>query len=156
MRLTLIAMGRLRQSPELDLVHDYRTRFDRSGRGLGLGPLSMTELEDKKGGGKLAEAALITKAIPKGAKIIALDEHGRGLTSPQFSTVLAGYRDQGVGDLALIIGGADGLDASVVDAADMTLSLGAMVWPHMLARVMICEQLYRAASILAGSPYHRE
>ncbi len=155
MRVHLCVVGRLRAGPENELVADYLTRFDRSGRALGLGPARVVEVEDKKGGGKRAEAALLRKALPEGAVICALDERGRVMSSPDFAAMLAARRDQGRGDLAFVIGGADGIDAGLLAQADLALSFGAMVWPHMLARVMLAEQLYRAASILAGSPYHR-
>ena len=155
MRLHLCVVGRLRAGPEHQLINDYLTRFDKAGRGMGLGPATVTEVEDKKGGGKPAEAVLLSRAIPDGAVICALDERGKQMTSPQFANHLARWRDDGRGDLALLIGGADGLDAELVAGADLSLSLGRMVWPHMLARVMLAEQLYRAASILAGAPYHR-
>ena len=77
------------------------------------------------------------------------------MTSPSFADRLGRVRDQGRGDLAFVIGGADGIDPSLLAQADMTIIFGAMVWPHMLVRVMLAEQMYRAASILAGSPYHR-
>lgn len=155
MKIHLCAVGRLRTGPEKALIDDYVTRFDRTGRALGLGPLSLIEVEDKKGGGMAAEAALLEKAIPKGALICIMDERGKLQSSPQFAEMLAGWRDNGRQDLALVIGGADGIDPSLRAKADFTLSFGKMVWPHMLVRVMLSEQLYRAASILAGSPYHR-
>ena len=155
MRVHICAVGRLRTGPEQTLIKDYQTRFDRTGRALGLGPLSLTEVEDKKGGGMAAEAALLRRATPTGARLCALDERGKTLTSPEFADLLATWRDQGVGDAAFLIGGADGLHPDLRQEADVALSLGKMVWPHMLARVMLTEQLYRAASILAGSPYHR-
>jgi len=155
MRVHICAVGRLRAGPERDLLDDYLTRFDRTGRALGLGPATVHEVEDKKGGGMAAEAVLLDRVIPKGAVICAMDERGRVMTSPDFATQLGDWRDAGRGDLALIIGGADGIDPSLRARADFKLSFGKMVWPHMLARVMLSEQLYRAASILAGSPYHR-
>lgn len=155
MRVHVCAVGRLRAGPEKALIDDYATRFDRTGRALGLGPLSFAEVEDRKGGGMAAEAALLRKALPSGCVLIALDERGKVMTSPAFADVLARHRDDGRGDLALIIGGADGIDPALRAEADMALSFGKMVWPHMLVRVMLAEQLYRAASILAGSPYHR-
>ena len=94
-------------------------------------------------------------AVPDGAVLCALDERGKVLSSPDFAAWLAGLRDQGRQDVAFLIGGADGLDPALRDAADQRLSFGKMVWPHMLARVMLTEQLYRAAGILAGTPYHR-
>lgn len=155
MRLSICAVGRLRSGPERALVEDYLARFDRTGRNLGLGPASVTEVEDRKGGGMASEAALLRRAVPGGAKVAVLDERGKRLSSIEFSNLLADWRDQGVGDATFLIGGADGLDPELREAADAAISFGAMVWPHMLARAMLAEQLYRAASILAGSPYHR-
>ncbi len=155
MRLHVCAVGRMRSGPERALCDDYRHRFDRTGRALGLGPLTIAEVEDRKGGGMAAEATLLSGAIPKGALVCVLDERGRSLSSPDFAKTLARWRDGGRQDAAFLIGGADGLDPDLRDSADFALSLGAMVWPHMLVRAMLCEQLYRAATILAGSPYHR-
>ena len=103
-----------------------------------------------------AEADLLRKATTDARPIIALDERGKTLTSPQFAEQLARWRDDGAPEACFLIGGADGLSPALQDQADHALSFGKMVWPHMLARVMLVEQLYRAASILAGSPYHRE
>lgn len=155
MRLRILAIGRLRNGPEKDLIEDYISRFNRSGRPLGLGPVELTELEDKKGGGKAAEAALLLKALGPSATVIALDERGKLQSSPDFAAHLAQIRDTAPSELVFVIGGADGLDLAVLQRADFALSFGAMVWPHMLVRVMLTEQLYRAASILAGGPYHR-
>ncbi len=147
-------MGRLRTGPEADLVSDYLERFDRTGRGLGLGPVTQHEVEAKKGG-MTAEAELLEKAIGPSDPVCALDERGKMMSSPGFAAHLARWRDQGRGEVAFVIGGADGLDPTLRARADLALSFGKMVWPHMLVRVMLAEQLYRAASILAGSPYHR-
>lgn len=155
MRVHVIAVGRQKAGPEAALISDYVTRFDRTGRALGLGPLSLREVEDKKGGGMVGEADVLRRAIPTGSTLVCLDERGKVETSPEFSNRLAKWRDTGVGDLTFVIGGADGIDPALRAEAQHTLSFGKMVWPHMLARVMLCEQLYRAASILAGSPYHR-
>lgn len=155
MRVHIIAVGRLRAGPERDLIDDYLTRFDRTGRALGLGPARVLEVEDRKGGGMPAEAALLEKAIPNGALISALDERGTVETSPAFANRLAGWRDTGRSDVAFVIGGADGIDPGLRARADHHLSFGKMVWPHMLVRVMLSEQLYRAASILSNGPYHR-
>jgi len=154
-KISLITVGKLRKGPEADMITDYLTRFDRIGRQMGLGPAAVIEVEDKKGGGKPAEAALLAKALPEGATLVVLDERGKLLTSPDFANKISGWRDQGQANLAFMIGGADGLDASLLNRADLKLSFGKMVWPHMLARVMLAEQLYRAASILSGAPYHR-
>ncbi len=156
MRVTICAVGRLRGGPEHDLVQDYITRFDRTGRGLGLGPIHVVEVEDRKRSGKSHEADMLRKSIPKGSVVCCLDERGTVETSPQFAKRLAGWRDSGHSNLAIVIGGADGIDPSLCSEAAFLLSFGKMVWPHMLARAMVAEQLYRSASILAGSPYHRE
>lgn len=155
MRLRILAIGRLRKGPEKDLIEDYISRFNRGGRPLGLGPVELTELEDKKGSGKGAEAALLLKAIGQSATVIALDERGALQSSPDFAAHLARIRDAAPSELVFVIGGADGLDPAVLQRAQSSLSFGKMVWPHMLVRVMLTEQLYRAASILAGGPYHR-
>jgi 23S rRNA (pseudouridine1915-N3)-methyltransferase len=155
MRLHLCAVGRLRAGPERDLVDDYLQRLDRSGRALGLGPVQEHEVEDKKNAGMGAEAELLARAVPAGAVLVTLDERGKLLTSPEFAALLAKWRDAGRQDLAFVIGGADGIDPALRARADFSISFGAMVWPHMLVRVMLAEQLYRAASILAGAPYHR-
>jgi 23S rRNA (pseudouridine1915-N3)-methyltransferase len=155
MRLHLCAVGRLRAGPERDLVEDYLARLERTGRPLGLGPVTEHEVEDKKGGGMAAEGGLLSRAIPDGAAICVLDERGKLLSSPEFAEALAAWRDAGRQDAAFVIGGADGVDPMLRARADLVVSLGRMVWPHMLVRVMLAEQLYRAATILTGSPYHR-
>ncbi|MGR3342066.1 MAG: 23S rRNA (pseudouridine(1915)-N(3))-methyltransferase RlmH [Paracoccaceae bacterium] len=155
MRVHICAVGRLRAGPEHELVDDYLNRFDRTGRALGLGPASMTEVEDRKGGGKKSETTLLEKSIPKNALICVLDERGDVKSSIDFARQLARWRDDGQQDVAFVFGGADGIDPGMRARADASLSFGKMVWPHMLARVMLAEQLYRAATILAGGPYHR-
>lgn len=155
MKLRLCAVGRLRAGPERDLVDDYLERLERTGRPLGLGPVTEHEIEDKRGGGMAAEGLLLARTIPEGAALCVLDERGKTLSSPDFAEVLAGWRDLGRQEAAFVIGGADGVDPALRGRADLVLSFGRMVWPHMLVRVMLAEQLYRAATILSGSPYHR-
>jgi 23S rRNA (pseudouridine1915-N3)-methyltransferase len=155
MRLHLCAVGRLRKGPERELWDDYVTRFERTGRSLFLGPFDLHEVEDKKNAGMAAEGELLARAIPAGALIVTLDERGQTLSSPEFAQLLAKWRDDGRQDLAFVIGGADGIDPTLRARADASISFGRMVWPHMLVRVMLAEQVYRAASILAGLPYHR-
>lgn len=155
MKLHLCAVGRLRAGPERDLVDDYLQRLERTGRPLGLGPVTEHEVEDKRGGGMAAEGLLLAKVVPDGAALCVLDERGKTLSSPDFAAVLAGWRDAGRQEAAFVIGGADGVDPALRGRADLVLSFGRMVWPHMLVRVMLAEQLYRAATILSGSPYHR-
>jgi len=155
MRLHLCAVGRLRAGPERALVDDYLSRTDRTGRPLGLGPVTEHEVEDRKGGGMSAEGLLLAKVVPDGAALCVLDERGKTLSSPEFAQTLAGWRDAGRQDAAFVIGGADGVDPALRQRADLAISFGRMVWPHMLVRVMLAEQLYRATTILSGSPYHR-
>lgn len=155
MRVHLCAVGRMRTGPERALVDDYVTRFDRTGRALGLGPVTEHEVEDRKGGGMEAEAELLSRVIPGGAMVVTLDERGRLISSPEFAAEMAKWRDGGRQDVAFVIGGADGIAPGLRARADASVSFGRMVWPHMLVRVMLAEQLYRAATILAGGPYHR-
>lgn len=147
-------MGRLKKGPEKALLDDYLQRFDKTGRSLGLSLGQVIEVEDRRGGGMGAEADLIRARLP-GAHFWIMDERGQVLSSPDFARCLGAHRDRGDGDLAVVIGGADGIDPALRAQASMAISFGKMVWPHMLARVMLGEQLYRAATILAGSPYHR-
>jgi 23S rRNA (pseudouridine1915-N3)-methyltransferase len=154
MRIALLAVGRLRAGPEQALIDDYLARFEGVGRALALGPCRVTEVEPRRGRGVAAEGDALLAAAPEGP-LIALDERGRALDSPGFADLLRRHRDDGARDLSLMIGGADGHGDAVRARASMLLSLGPMVWPHMLVRVMLAEQLYRAASILSGSPYHR-
>lgn len=157
MRVHLRAVGRLAgRSEERALVDDYLSRFGQTGRGVGWRFEGETEVEDKKNGGMAAEAVLLRSSIPTGSLIVCLDERGTVMSSPDFAKKLQGWADQGRSDVTFVIGGADGIDPSLRQEADVLLSLGKMVWPHKLVRVMIAEQLYRAASIVAGSPYHRE
>ncbi len=156
MRVHLCAVGRIRaDQPERALIDDYQTRFNRTGKPLALGPLTEVEVEDRKGGGMEAEAELLSRAVPAGAFLVTLDERGKVLSSPEFAALLARWRDEGRQDVAFVIGGADGIAPTLRDRADVSISFGRMVWPHMLVRVMLAEQVYRAATILAGGPYHR-
>lgn len=154
MKLAIAAIGRPGRGPEATLAADYANRATLAGRALGLGPLELVDLEPRKTG-KAPEAELILKAA-EGAHLIACDERGRTYSSRAFADHLAGLRDRGERRLVFAIGGADGLDASVLSAAGSTLAFGPQTWPHALARAMLCEQLYRAVTILANSPYHRD
>ncbi len=159
MRMTLIAVGRAKPGPVRDLYDRYTERL---GHGP-LGGLTLKEVEERRPLTpeelRRREAELLLGALgalPKGARLIALDERGKALTSGDFAALLGRWRDAGAQDLAFVIGGAGGLDASVRQAAAFTLALGPMTWPHLLTRALLAEQLYRAQSILAGHPYHRE
>ena len=155
MRLHLCAVGRLRGGPERVLVDDYVTRASRSGRPLGLGPVTEHQIDERKVSGAQAEASALTRALPEGTRLVVMDERGRTIDSPALAALLASWRDNGTQDAGFVIGGADGTDPDLRARADLVLSFGPMVWPHMLARIMLAEQLYRAVTILSGGPYHR-
>ncbi|MEX2518487.1 MAG: 23S rRNA (pseudouridine(1915)-N(3))-methyltransferase RlmH [Paracoccaceae bacterium] len=153
MRVAVLAIGRQKGGPEAALTAGWLARFDAAGRALGLGPASLREIEDKKRAG---ESRLLLDALPDGAFAVALDERGEAISSRDFAALLAAKRDEGRRDFAFMIGGADGHSDALRGRADRLLGFGPMVWPHMLARAMLSEQLYRAASILSGAPYHRD
>ncbi|MCH9012663.1 MAG: 23S rRNA (pseudouridine(1915)-N(3))-methyltransferase RlmH [Proteobacteria bacterium] len=156
MHMTLIAVGRSKSGPLREIYDHYAGRL---GHGP-LGPLALKEVEERRPLSpeelKRREAELLLGAAPKGARLVALDEAGKVMTSAGFAGLLGRWRDEGVRDIAFLVGGAEGLDGSVPEAAALTLSLGPMTWPHLLARALLAEQLYRAQSILTGHPYHRE
>ena len=154
MKLTILAIGRLARSPETELVKLYAERATNAGRALGLGPCEVIEVESRKPG-KAAEADALRPHLAD-AHVIACDEHGQARSSRDFAQDIAALRDHGLRRLVLVIGGADGLDPGLLAGANGKLAFGPQTWPHALARVMLAEQLYRAVSILAGSPYHRD
>lgn len=154
MKLAIVAIGRLARSPETELVKTYADRASAAGRALGLGPLEVVEVESRKPG-KAAEAEALQPHLAD-AHVIACDEHGQARPSRAFAEEIATLRDRGVRRLVFLIGGADGLDPALLARANGRLAFGPQTWPHALARVMLSEQLYRAVTILAGSPYHRD
>jgi 23S rRNA (pseudouridine1915-N3)-methyltransferase len=150
-KLAIAAIGRASGGPERDLYEHYAGRIR--------WPLTLREVEEKK---KLPPAQLVVRegdllleAVPKGAVLVALDRRGKVLESPAFAKRLEAWRDGGTADVAFLIGGADGHGEALLKKTDLLLSFGAMTWPHMLARAMLAEQIYRAQQILAGHPYHR-
>ena len=153
MKIAIVAIGKLSRSPEAELVKLYVERATASGRALGLGPVEVVEVEARKAG-KAAEAEALRAQLAD-THVIALDERGKAPGSVEFAQEIGALRDRGVRRLALVIGGADGLDPAFVQAAIGTLAFGPQTWPHALVRAMLAEQIYRAVSILAGSPYHR-
>jgi len=138
MRLHIIARGKIGRSPESELVDRYLKRVT--------WPVKVTELPDTGG-------ALPAPLSP--ARDVLLDERGRQLSSEAFAALLSRWRDDGVREARFLIGAADGHGAPARDQADLLIAFGAMTWPHMLARAMLAEQLWRATSIIAGHPYHR-
>jgi 23S rRNA (pseudouridine1915-N3)-methyltransferase len=159
MRILISAIGKKRSAPESALIDDYLKRMKPLGRALGIAGVSLVESEAPKGltGDALIkrEGELLLKAAPAGAPIIALDERGDNLSSESLASYLSDLRRQNVSDVAFLIGGADGHGPEIKDRAIKTISFGSATWPHMLVRVMLAEQLYRAMTILTGHPYHR-
>jgi 23S rRNA (pseudouridine1915-N3)-methyltransferase len=153
-KLSIVAIGRAGRGPEADLASDYALRAGRTGRGIGLGPCELIDVETKKPGPGPEGVALL--AATTGARLIACDERGKTFSSRAFADLIRDIRDGGERHLAFVIGGADGLDEVVRDAASLTLAFGPQTWPHALARAMLAEQIYRATTLLAGTPYHRD
>jgi 23S rRNA (pseudouridine1915-N3)-methyltransferase len=159
MRLLVIAIGRLKQGPERELAERYRERFDDLGRNLGFRGLTLHEIPESRAQDAAArmaeEAAAISAAIPAKSILVAMDERGNNIDSPAFARHLGRWRDEAVANTIFVIGGADGLSPDLRRKAKLTLAFGAATWPHQMVRIMLLEQLYRAATILAGHPYHR-
>ncbi len=159
MRLVVIAIGRLKQGPERELSDRYRKRFDEIGRKLGFRGLEILELPESRARDASArsaeEAAAILAAIPEKSVLVALDERGQNLDSTVFARHLGRWRDEAVANTIFVIGGADGLSPELRRKAKLAIAFGSATWPHQIVRVMLLEQLYRAATILAGHPYHR-
>jgi len=151
MKITIAAAGRFRGGPEKELYQKYIERLP--------WPISLSEVDERhikdKRKQRQQEARKLEKAVPKASTIVALDEIGTGLSSDGLAKKIGGWQDQGVRDLTFLIGGADGLSPELLKCADLVLSLGAMTWPHMMVRVMLAEQLYRASTLISGHPYHR-
>lgn len=153
MKLTILAVGPTKSGPEHDLTQDYCKRFGPIGSPLGLNGLELITV--KSGGGLEKEGARLLEKAPKGARILRLDEHGPNWTSVKLAKKLAFWRDEGDRTLVFMIGGAEGYSVAVREAYPATLALGPQTWPHLLVRAMLAEQLYRAASVLARTPYHK-
>ena len=139
MQLHIVARGKIGRSPEAELVERYVKRI--------VWPLKVSELAERGG----SVPAPLTPC-----RHIVLDERGRDLTSTEFAAQLSRWRDDGVREARFWIGAADGHDDTVRSSADLLLRFGSATWPHMLARAMLMDQLWRATSIIAGHPYHRE
>ncbi len=159
MRIIIAAIGRLKQGPETELSERYRKRAVQTGRGLGMRDLEIIEFRESRaadaGKRMLEELIALANVIPQGAAVVLLDARGDALDSASLAGQLAKWRGNDRPAVVFIIGGADGLSASVAEKADLRLSFGGATWPHQLVRVMLLEQLYRATTILTGHPYHR-
>src|SRR6267142_3816160 len=160
MRLIVAAIGRLKAGPERELAERYRERVAKAGRAVGLRDIEIIEIRESRAQDAarrvLEESIALANIIPERAAIVALDERGENLDSNSLTGAFKTWRDAGRPAAVLVIGGADGLGAELKQRADLTLAFGAATWPHQLVRIMLMEQLYRAVTILAGHPYHRE
>ena len=151
MRITLVAVGRAKSDPPAVLYQHFAKRLK--------WPLRLHEVEERNPGPALLrrtrEGERLIAAVPKGSRMVSLDQRGTSLDSAAFAALLGRWQDEGLGDLAFVIGGAEGLAPAVLERSHLTLSLGAMTWPHLLVRALLAEQLFRAQCILEGHPYHR-
>ncbi|MBU1175048.1 MAG: 23S rRNA (pseudouridine(1915)-N(3))-methyltransferase RlmH [Alphaproteobacteria bacterium] len=159
MRITLAAIGRMKTGPERELVARYLDRARLAGKPLGFSQFDIAEFPESRAGSaagrKADEARALVAATPDDAITVALDERGDATSSEKFAADLAAWRDDGRRAVTFFIGGADGLDTTLVANADRVLSFSPLTWPHQLVRIMLAEQLYRATTILSGHPYHR-
>jgi 23S rRNA (pseudouridine1915-N3)-methyltransferase len=159
MRIVVAAVGRLKQGSETELSERYRKRVAQTGRQFGLRDIEIIEIRESRaadaGKRMLEESIALANVIPQDAAVVLLDSLGENLDSIGFATQLAKWRANGRPAVVFLIGGADGLAASLREKTELRLSFGAATWPHQLVRVMLLEQLYRSMTILAGHPYHR-
>ncbi len=159
MKLAILAIGRLKAGPELELFDDYAKRARGLGRACGITEITARDFAEAKlpdaPGRMAAEAQLLAAAIPPPSFTIVLDERGKNPSSDDFAGIIRRHLDQGTASIAFLIGGPDGHGPELRKKAGLLLSLGAMTWPHRLARVMLVEQIYRAVTILVKHPYHR-
>jgi 23S rRNA (pseudouridine1915-N3)-methyltransferase len=159
MRLLIAAIGKLKQGPERDLFAHYLGRAEAAGRKVHLAPLNAIEVAESKAATararKDAEAQALLGKIPAAHLLVCLDPGGQPLSSEAFARLLAKVRDDGTEGVVFLVGGADGLGQDALAKAAKRVSLGPMTLPHGLARIVLAEQIYRAATILSGHPYHR-
>jgi 23S rRNA (pseudouridine1915-N3)-methyltransferase len=159
MRLIVAAVGRLKRGPDTELAERYRKRAAQSGRALGWRDVEVVEIRESRAAEadkrKLEESIALANVIPDGATIVMLDERGDSLASAALAGQLQNWRAANRPAAVFLIGGADGLAASLRDKTELRLAFGPATWPHQLVRIMLLEQLYRAATILTGHPYHR-
>jgi 23S rRNA (pseudouridine1915-N3)-methyltransferase len=159
MRVAIHAVGRMKAGPERELADRYFDRFAKAGPTLGLEFAGVTETPESSAQSseerRRQESARLNAALIEGSALVLLDERGQNITSADLASRLAALRDQGRRNLVIAIGGPDGHDTALRERADFVLSFGAATWPHRLVRIMLAEQLYRAATILSGHPYHR-
>ncbi|MFC3052738.1 23S rRNA (pseudouridine(1915)-N(3))-methyltransferase RlmH [Kordiimonas pumila] len=153
MQVSIIAIGRMQRGPEQDLIDEYLRRLPWKSSVIEIDMKKQPPTADER---KEREADKLLAALPDGAAVVVLDERGKALSSRAFAKKIDDWMVAGFNSLAFIIGGADGLSPRVREKADLQLAFGTLTWPHMLVRVMVAEQVYRAWSIRSGHPYHRD
>jgi len=160
MRVVIAAVGRLKQGAERELASVYRKRAETIGRASGLRQIEIIEIRESRARDaerrRTEESIAIANIVPEGAVLVVFDSGGANIDSPGLAALLQKCRQDNRPAVCFIIGGADGITASLRGRANYVLAFGAATWPHQLVRVMLLEQLYRAGTILAGHPYHRE
>jgi 23S rRNA (pseudouridine1915-N3)-methyltransferase len=159
MRVIVAAIGRLKSGPETELSERFRKRAAQTGRNLGWRDVEIVEIRESRAAEPakrmLEESIALTSVIPPGGVVVLMDSRGDNLDSASLAAQFSKWRANDKAAVVFMIGGADGLSPSLQDKAQVHLSFGAATWPHQLVRVMLLEQLYRAATILTGHPYHR-
>lgn len=159
MRLTVAAVGRLRDCPERELAERYRKRAEQLGRRIGLRDIEIVEVRESRaqeiGKRMIEESIAIANVIPDKAAVVLLDERGESLDSAALAAQIGKWRDAGRPATVFVIGGDDGLAPALRERAALRLAFGIATWPHPLVRSMLLEQVYRAVTILARHPYHR-
>ena len=160
MKLKISAIGKLKSGPERELFQRYLTRSGAMASQLGFSAPSLSEFSESKNPTapirRQQEGQLLVSTTDKDSVLIALDENGKDMTSAQFAKLLGSERDGGTRELVFVLGGPDGLGREILGQAKISLRLGHMTWPHQLARILLAEQIYRAMTILARHPYHRQ
>ena len=159
MRVSLLAIGKMKRGPESELLERYRDRADKAARQLGVSSVSISEVMESKAANsdirKAEEAAWLLAQLKPGAFLVVLDEHGKDLPSLELAGLVRKCLETGSPEMAFAIGGPDGHGPNIRKSANLVLRLGKMTWPHQLARILVAEQIYRSVTILAGHPYHR-
>lgn len=159
MRISILAVGRMKAGPERDMLTRYLDRGRGLGKTLGLTGFDVSEHPESRAGSssrrKQEEARALQASRAEGSVLVCMDERGKSVNSEQFSGWISTWRDMGRTNVSFVIGGADGLDPELVAQADQKLCFSPLTWPHQLVRIMLAEQLYRATTIIAGHPYHR-
>jgi len=159
MKISVHAVGRMKTGPEKELADRYFERFAKAGPAIGLEFTGIAEIPEGRGQTaserRREEGQKLQGQLHAGSALVLLDERGKNFSSEEFAGLIGLFRDGSRKALVVAIGGPDGHDQSLRDQADLVVSFGELTWPHQLVRVMLGEQLYRAATILSGHPYHR-